>query len=111
MVLVFDGAGAVFIFNFHATKSFTDYRIAVPSPGKYKVLLNSDEERFGGHTRVSNDSIYFSTPESWSGHDQYIQVYIPSRTALILVKAEWILLLLPYFPSISCSLVFLIKKS
>ncbi|KAG0302109.1 hypothetical protein BGZ98_007792, partial [Dissophora globulifera] len=87
-VLAFDRAGAVFIFNFHSTRSFTDYRIAVPSGGKYRVLLNSDEKHFGGHARVSNDSVYFSTPETWAGRDQYIQVYIPCRTALILVKAE-----------------------
>ncbi|KAF9292384.1 alpha-1,4-glucan branching enzyme [Linnemannia elongata] len=87
-VLAFDRAGAVFIFNFNGSQSFTDYRIAVPTPGQYKILLNSDEERFGGHDRVSADSRYFSTPEPWAGHQQYIQVYIPSRTALILVKAE-----------------------
>ncbi|KAK3842039.1 MAG: glycoside hydrolase [Linnemannia gamsii] len=85
-VLAFDRAGAVFIFNFHGSQSFTEYRIAVPSAGQYKILLNSDEERFGGHGRVSADSKYFSTPEPWGGHQQYIQVYIPSRTALVLVK-------------------------
>ena len=87
-VLAFDRAGAVFIFNFNGSQSFTDYRIAVPTPGQYKILLNSDEKQFGGHDRVSADSRYFSTPEPWGGHQQYIQVYIPSRTALILVKAE-----------------------
>ncbi|KAG0378707.1 alpha-1,4-glucan branching enzyme [Mortierella sp. AD032] len=85
-VLAFDRAGAVFIFNFHGSQSFTEYRIAVPSAGQYKILLNSDEERFGGHGRVSADSKYFSSPEPWGGHQQYIQVYIPSRTALVLVK-------------------------
>ncbi|KAF8921753.1 alpha-1,4-glucan branching enzyme, partial [Haplosporangium bisporale] len=61
-VLAFDRAGAVFIFNFHATNSFTDYRIAVPEPGKYRILLNSDEARFGGHDRVKLDGEFFSTP-------------------------------------------------
>ncbi|KAF9569561.1 alpha-1,4-glucan branching enzyme [Mortierella alpina] len=87
-VLAFDRAGAVFVFNFNSTKSFTDYRIGVPEPGQYKILLNSDEERFGGHARVSAESRYFSSPESWCGRDQYIQIYIPCRTALVLVKAE-----------------------
>ncbi|KAF9185660.1 alpha-1,4-glucan branching enzyme [Haplosporangium sp. Z 11] len=87
-VLAFDRAGAVFIFNFNPTKSFTDYRIGVPGPGQYKILLNSDEERFGGHARVSHESRFFSTPEPWCDRDHYIQVYIPCRTALVLVKAE-----------------------
>jgi len=87
-VLAFDRASAVFVFNFNSTKSFTDYRIGVPEPGQYKILLNSDEERFGGHARVSAESRYFSSPEPWCGRDQYIQIYIPCRTALVLVKAE-----------------------
>ncbi|KAF9578170.1 alpha-1,4-glucan branching enzyme [Lunasporangiospora selenospora] len=86
-VLVFDRAGAVFIFNFHPTKSFADYRIGVPASGEYRVLLNSDETRFGGHNRVSNDSRYFTTPEHWCNRDQFVQVYVPCRTVLVLVKA------------------------
>ncbi|KAG0301257.1 alpha-1,4-glucan branching enzyme [Dissophora globulifera] len=85
-ILVFDRAGAVFIFNFHPTQSFTDYRIGVPNSGKYTVALNSDEARFGGHNRVSMDSEYFTTPERWCDRDHYIQVYIPCRTALVLVR-------------------------
>ncbi|KAG0031516.1 alpha-1,4-glucan branching enzyme [Podila clonocystis] len=86
-VLAFDRAGAVFIFNFNATQSFTDYRIAVPEPGKYRILLNSDESRFGGHDRIKLDGEFFSTPTPWSGRNQYIQVYIPARSALVLVRS------------------------
>ncbi|KAG0202320.1 alpha-1,4-glucan branching enzyme [Mortierella sp. GBA30] len=87
-VLAFDRAGAVFLLNFNSTKSFTDYRIGVPEPGQYKILLNSDEERFGGHARVQSESRYFTSPEPWCGRDQYIRVYIPCRTALVLIRAE-----------------------
>lgn len=34
-VIVFDRANVVFIFNFHPSKSFQDYRVAVEVPGKY----------------------------------------------------------------------------
>jgi 1,4-alpha-glucan branching enzyme len=38
MVMVFDRAGVVFIFNFHATNSYPDYRVGVPSTGKYPCI-------------------------------------------------------------------------
>ncbi|KAF9426485.1 alpha-1,4-glucan branching enzyme [Podila epigama] len=85
-VLTFDRNGAVFIFNFHPTKSFTDYRVGVPEGGEYRIVLNSDDGVFGGHGRVSNESQYFTTPEPWCNRDHFIQVYIPCRTALVLVK-------------------------
>ncbi|KAF9585192.1 alpha-1,4-glucan branching enzyme [Lunasporangiospora selenospora] len=84
--LAFDRAGAVFIFNLSSTKSFADYRIAVPEPGEYRILLDTDEARFGGHDRISHESRYFSTPEPWGGRNQFVQVYIPCRSALVLVK-------------------------
>ena len=34
-VMVFDRAGVVFIFNFHPSTSYPDYRVGVPAPGKY----------------------------------------------------------------------------
>lgn len=34
-VIVFDRSNVLFIFNFHPSKSFQDYRVAVEAPGKY----------------------------------------------------------------------------
>jgi hypothetical protein len=34
----------VFTFNFHATQSFTGYRIGVPAAGRYRVVLDSDDK-------------------------------------------------------------------
>lgn len=36
-VIVFERANLVFAFNFHATKSFPDYKIGVDIPGKYPL--------------------------------------------------------------------------
>jgi 1,4-alpha-glucan branching enzyme len=33
-VIAFERAGLVFVFNFHPTKSFTDYKIGVQTAGK-----------------------------------------------------------------------------
>lgn len=37
-VIVFDRANVLFIFNFHPSKSFQDYRVAVEAPGKYPLI-------------------------------------------------------------------------
>ena len=37
----------VFAFNFHPTESYPDYRVGVPDPSDYFVVLNSDEVWFG----------------------------------------------------------------
>jgi 1,4-alpha-glucan branching enzyme len=56
------------------TQSFTDYRIGVEVPGEYKVVLSSDEKRFGGHDRVSMEGKYFTTPLEWNGRPNWLQV-------------------------------------
>jgi 1,4-alpha-glucan branching enzyme len=79
----------------HPTKSFTDYRVGVDKPGQYKVVLNSDEKRFGGHDRIDANGQYFTTPMEWNGRNNWLQVgscgisanfevYSPCRTVLVL---------------------------
>jgi len=36
-VIVFERGDLVFVFNFHWTSSYFDYRIGCSKPGKYKV--------------------------------------------------------------------------
>jgi 1,4-alpha-glucan branching enzyme len=103
-VIVFERAGLLFIFNFHPTQSFADYRVGVEEPGEYHVVLSSDEKQFGGFDRVDLNTKYFTTPMEWNGRKNWLQVsalfifslnfrsdhrqqvYIPTRTALVLVK-------------------------
>jgi 1,4-alpha-glucan branching enzyme len=81
-VIAFERNKLVFIFNFHPSQSHTDYPLELPM-GKYKILLDSDEARFGGHSRVAPDQSFFTHPVS--GHHQ-IKLYIPSRCALVIAK-------------------------
>jgi len=85
-VIVFERAGLLFIFNFHPTNSYTDYRVGVEQAGEYHVALTSDEKRFGGFDNVALDSKYFTTPMEWNGRKNWIHVYVPSRTVLVLAK-------------------------
>ena len=69
-----DRAGLVFVFNFHPTKSFTDYRIGVPVSGTYRIVLDSDERRFGGYEQIDHHTDYISSEEECGGRSHSILV-------------------------------------
>lgn len=71
---MYERAGLLFVFNFHPTNSFADYRIGVDAAGKYKIVLSSDEKRFGGHERVDIDTEFFTTPMEWNGRQNWMHV-------------------------------------
>ena len=73
-VVSFDRAGLVFVFNFNSTQSFTDYRIAVPTAGKYRVVLDSDDKKFGGHGRLDHNTDFFSLDEPFGGRPHSLMV-------------------------------------
>ncbi|KJH48053.1 alpha amylase, all-beta domain protein [Dictyocaulus viviparus] len=82
-MICFERAGVLFVFNFHPFQSFPDYKVGVEIPGVYKLVLNSDEERFGGHNRLQFGSVHHSFPEGYAGRRNHILVYAPARTCLI----------------------------
>lgn len=83
-VLVFERAGLLWIFNFHPSKSFTDYRVGVEQGGVYRIVLDSDAPEFGGFNRNAKDTRFFTTDFAWNNRKNFVQVYIPCRTALVL---------------------------
>ncbi|ETI24130.1 1,4-alpha-glucan-branching enzyme [Cladophialophora carrionii CBS 160.54] len=82
-VLVFERAGLLWIFNFHPTASFTDYRVGVDAPGVYRIIIDTDSPEYGGHGRNAKDTRFFTTDMPWNGRRNFTQVYIPTRTALV----------------------------
>uniref|UniRef100_A0AAV2IY08 Alpha-amylase/branching enzyme C-terminal all beta domain-containing protein n=1 Tax=Knipowitschia caucasica TaxID=637954 RepID=A0AAV2IY08_KNICA len=73
-VIVFDRAHVVFVFNFHPSKSFQDYRVAVEVPGKYQIKLDSDMEMYGGHGRLDRSTEFFTQPEPFNGRNHSMKV-------------------------------------
>ena len=78
-VLAFERGGLVFIVNFHVEKSLTDYRFWVTEEGSYRVVLSSDNGRFGGFDRP-DESFAYKTFE------HQLRLYLPSRVALVLAR-------------------------
>ncbi|KAI8818797.1 1,4-alpha-glucan branching enzyme [Fimicolochytrium jonesii] len=84
-VIAFErGDGLLWIFNFNPTQSFVDYRIGTEWAGTYEIVLDSDWKEFCGHARVDRKTKFFSTAQPWNDRKNYIQVYLPSRSALVL---------------------------
>ncbi|GAA5923729.1 1,4-alpha-glucan branching enzyme [Sporobolomyces koalae] len=83
-VCVFERGNLLFVFNFHPTDSFTDYRVGTDWAGKYRVVLSSDDKYFGGHDRIDKSVEHFTTPMEWNGRKNWLQLYVPSRTVQVL---------------------------
>jgi 1,4-alpha-glucan branching enzyme len=83
-VVVFERAGALFLFNFHPTKSFSDYQVGVHIPGTYKIILDTDDTEFGGHQRNDHSTRFFTEKQPFDNRDHSLMVYLPSRVALVM---------------------------
>ena len=78
--------GVVFAFNFSPTNSYDGYWLTVPSKGKYRVVMSTDEECFGGYDRISEDYVYESSKHP--DKQQKLQIYLPARTAICMVRVK-----------------------
>jgi 1,4-alpha-glucan branching enzyme len=90
-VVVFERAGLLWIFNFHPTQSFTDYRVGVEQAGTYRVVLDTDSKDVGGFNRIDKETRFFTTPFEWNGRKNFTQVYIPTRTAIVCISTLFLL--------------------
>jgi len=85
--LVFERAGLIFLFNFHTTGSIPGYEFAVPQPGDYKIVLNTDHVNFGGHGRI-NDGMIYNTRFDEASSTHRLSIYSTNRTAIVLSRVE-----------------------
>lgn len=86
-VLAFMRGDLLFVFNFSPSRSFTDYGFLVPT-GSYYVLLNTDAKEFGGNG-FADDSVPHITNYDQlyaAQHKEWLKLYIPSRSAVVLRK-------------------------
>lgn len=81
-VLAFQRGSIVCVVNFNPVRSFEGYGIRAAS-GSYKIILNTDEQVYGGFGRVDKSLTYKSDSE-----DKGLALYIPSRTALVLKQVS-----------------------
>ncbi|XP_068661481.1 1,4-alpha-glucan-branching enzyme 2-2, chloroplastic/amyloplastic-like [Aristolochia californica] len=87
-IIVFEHGDLVFVFNFHWSNSYMDYRVGCLKPGKYKVVLDSDDKLFGGFSRIDPSAEYFSSEGWYDNRPRSLLVYAPCRTAVVYALAE-----------------------
>jgi 1,4-alpha-glucan branching enzyme len=99
-VLAFERGGLTLAFNFHPTRSYTDYAIET-APGAFDLAMDTDEPRFGGHARLAPGQRYVTVADSPGQHpllggapegrggflSHRLLLYLPCRTALVLRRA------------------------
>ncbi len=76
-VLAYQKGDAIFVFNFHQSRSYDGYEIFLPEKGDYQVFFSSDDFCFGGQGRIYHQT-YTADPK--------LKLYLPSRTALVLKR-------------------------
>uniref|UniRef100_A0A7S3UCH1 1,4-alpha-glucan branching enzyme n=1 Tax=Picocystis salinarum TaxID=88271 RepID=A0A7S3UCH1_9CHLO len=87
-LIVFEKADCVFVFNFNPTQSFSDYRVGCHLPGRYKVVLSSDDPKYGGFGNVQegDGNEYFTNEGYHDGRPHSFLVYTPARTAVVYAR-------------------------
>jgi 1,4-alpha-glucan branching enzyme len=60
----------------------TDYRIGVPRPGYYRVLLNSDSAFYDGSNLPSEGALAEATP--WMGRPYSLRITLPPLAGLVM---------------------------
>ena len=89
-VMVYSHGDLVYVFNWNPSRSVPDYIIPVPEAGKYRIVLSTDENRFGGYERNELMGEYFSfTRKDDDGVERpYMKIYNVCRTATIYKRVE-----------------------
>ena len=89
-IIAFEKGDLLFIFNFHPHQSFEHYRIGTKWASEHFIVLDTDETRFDGKDRLKlGHSISFPImQENWMNRANYIQLYLPSRSAIVLIAKE-----------------------
>jgi len=76
----------IFLFNFNPLASFPGFELPVHQAASFRVVLDTDEKRFGGQERISHSQIYESALLPGASERTGILIYTPSRTGLVLKK-------------------------
>ncbi|WP_277638238.1 alpha amylase C-terminal domain-containing protein [Bacteroides graminisolvens] len=86
-VLAFQRKDLIFVFNFNPKKSFTDYGFLV-TPGKYMAVLNIDSPLYGGNGLTDDTVEHFTIADPLYAREkkEWLKIYIPARTAVVLKK-------------------------
>ncbi|KAL9312514.1 hypothetical protein ACSQ67_017966 [Phaseolus vulgaris] len=95
-VIVFERGDLIFVFNFHPENTYEGYKVGCDLPGKYRVALDSDAWKFGGHGRVGHGVDHFTSPEgipgvpetNFNNRPNSFKVLSPARTCVVYYRVD-----------------------
>ncbi|CAE7772101.1 SBE2.2 [Symbiodinium microadriaticum] len=88
-VLVFERGSLTFVVNLDPGRSFQGYKVGIGKDEPMRIVLDTDEERFGGHCRLE-EGHGKPLPSGGPTHNRPASclLYIPARTAQVLAPAS-----------------------
>ncbi|SLM29506.1 1,4-alpha-glucan-branching enzyme [Desulfamplus magnetovallimortis] len=84
-IIAFMRADLVFVFNFHADISKSDYMIPA-SPGSYTIALDTDNGLYGGFNRQDSAVIHHTITDKI--HRHHLFMYLPARSGVVLTRLK-----------------------
>ena len=87
-IIAFERGGLLFVFNFHPTKSQTNFFLHthITGAGEYKAVFSTDDEIFGGQNRIDKKYVYSTIEDKKRGLG--FEIYLPCRTAIVFKKKK-----------------------
>ncbi len=83
-IIMYERAGVVCVFNLDPVTMRSGYDVPVPAEGQYRVLISSDEYRFGGDGEVAMDHVY--TAMRKKDGTVSLKIHLPARTGICLKR-------------------------
>lgn len=88
-MIAFERGCCLFVINLHPAKSYEGYCVGHSLGAELTLLLDTDDERFGGFGRLAQGyGVPFPNLERTHGRTGSVKLYIPSRTGLILTTVD-----------------------
>jgi len=85
--IIFERGNLIFVFNFHVSASIPDYEFPVSKIGDYKIILNSDDQYYGGFNRIDSNVKYI-TRYSVERNLYLLSIYNINRSVLVFKKMK-----------------------
>jgi len=96
-MIVFERGDLVFVFNFHPSQSYSDYRIGCKEGGPFRLVLSSDNPEFGGYSNLwtFNAQPAYAEDYEFNGRPNSMCVYAPSRSVSVYAPERTASVLMP----------------
>ncbi|CAL1354143.1 unnamed protein product [Linum trigynum] len=84
MVIAYIRGPLLFVLNFHPTNSYPTYNVGVEEAGEYQIILNTDDEKYGGEGLIDAGKYLQRTVVGRVDGCRYcLQLQLPSRSGQV----------------------------